>query len=94
MTLHIALDGINGLGKTTQIKKLKEYLTKNSYNVKAIRPVQDKTIPSYSYNLTLQEKTLLQAFDRSLTSNWENLDQYDIVLWEYKYHKQFCISHL
>ncbi len=83
MTLHIALDGIDGLGKTTQVKKLKEFLTKKSYNVKTLIPVQDKTILSInSYNLTLSERALLMALDKSLTSNWENLDQYDIVLWD------------
>ena len=94
MTLHIALDGIDGLGKTTQIKKLKEFLTKDSYNVKTLLPVQDKTI-SYilnEYNLTIAEKALLTAIDRSLTWNYENFDQYDIVLWDtsilnsYAYH--------
>jgi thymidylate kinase len=84
MTLHIALDGIDGLGKTTQIKKLKEFLTKKSYNVKTLLPVQDKTI-SYilnKYNLTFSEKALLTAIDRSLSWNWEDFDQYDIVLWD------------
>ena len=47
MILHIALDGIDGLGKTTQIKKLKEFLTKKSYNVKTLLPIQDKTILLY-----------------------------------------------
>ncbi len=46
MTLHIALDGIDGLGKTNQLNKLKEFLTKKSYNVKTLIPVQDKTILS------------------------------------------------
>lgn len=84
MTLHIALDGIDGLGKTTQIKKLNEFLTKKSYNVKTLIPVQDKTILSIlnSYNLTLSEIALFQALDKSLTANWENLNQYDIVLWD------------
>lgn len=84
MTLHIALDGIDGLGKTTQIKKLSEFLTKKSYNVKTLIPVQDKTILSIlnSYNLTLSEKALLSALDKSLIVNWENLGQYDIVLWD------------
>lgn len=84
MTLHIALDGIDGLGKTTQIKKLKEFLTKKSYNVKTLFPIQDKTILSIlnNYNLTLSEKALFTAIDRSLTWNNENFDQYDIVLWD------------
>ena len=94
MTLHIALDGIDGLGKTTQIKKLSEFLTKKSYNVKTLLPIQDKTILSIlnKYNLTLSEKALLTAIDRSLTWNYEDFEQYDIVLWDtsilnsYAYH--------
>lgn len=84
MTLHIALDGIDGLGKTTQINKLSEFLTKKSYNVKTLLPVQDKTILSIlnCYNLTFSEKALLSAVDRSLSWNWEDFDQYDIVLWD------------
>ena len=84
MTLHIALDGIDGLGKTTQIKKLKEFLTKKSYNVKTLLPIQDKTF-SYilnKYNLTLSEKALISAIDRSLTWNYNNFEDYDIVLWD------------
>lgn len=47
MTLHIALDGIGGTGKTTMIKKLAEFLTKKSYNVKTLIQPQDKTILLY-----------------------------------------------
>ena len=84
MTLHIALDGIDGTGKTTMIKKLDEFLTKKSYNVKTLIQPQDKTILSIldNYNLTLSEIALLMAIDRSLTWNWEDFDQYDIVLWD------------
>lgn len=84
MTLHIALNGIDGTGKATMIKKLNEFFTKKSYNVKTLLPVQDKTILSIlnCYNLTLSEIALLMAIDRSLTWNWEDLSQYDIVLWE------------
>lgn len=84
MTLHIALDGIDGNGKATMIKKLNEFFTKKSYNVKTLLPVQDKTILSIltSHNLTLSEIALLLAVDRSLTLNHKDLGQYDIVLWE------------
>ena len=84
MTLHIALDGIDGLGKTTMTKKLSEFFTKKSYNVKTLIQPQDKTILSIlnSYNLTLSEIALLMAVDRSLTWNWEDFSQYDIVLWD------------
>lgn len=84
MTLHIALDGIDGLGKTTMIKKLNEFLSKKSYNVKTLLPIQDETILSIlnNYNLTLSEKALLSAIDRSLTWNYESFDDFDIVLWD------------
>lgn len=84
MTLHIALDGIDGLGKTTMINKLSEFLTKKSYNVKTLLPVQDKTILSIlnKYNLTLSEKALLTALDKSLTWNYLDFEDYDIVLWD------------
>ena len=84
MTLHIALDGIDGLGKTTMVKKLSEFLTTNRYNVRSLIQPQDKTILSIldSYNLTVSEIALLMAIDRSLTVNYEDLSQYDIVLWD------------
>ena len=94
MTLHIALDGISGTGKTTMIKKLSEFLTKKSYNVKSLIQPQDKTILYIlnNYNLTISEIALLMALDRSLTWNYEDFKDYDIVLWDrcilsdYAYH--------
>lgn len=44
MPLHIAIDGIDGLGKTTMAKKLKEYLTQKSYSVSSITLPQDKNL--------------------------------------------------
>ena len=84
MTLHISLDGIDGLGKTNQIKKLKEFLTKKSYTVKTLIQPQNKTILSIlnTYNLTIPEKALLTALDSSLTWNWEDMNQFDIVIWD------------
>lgn len=84
MTLHIALDGIDGTGKTTMIKKLDEFLTRKSYNVKTLIQPRDKTILYIlnTYNLVNSEIALLMALDRSLTWNNEKLDEFDIVLWD------------
>ena len=100
MTLHIALDGIDGLGKTTMIKKLDEFLSKKSYNVKTLLPIQDETILSIlnNYNLKKKKKALLSAIDRSLTWNYESFDDFDIVLWDtsvlnsYAYHTDINIK--
>ena len=94
MTLHIALDGIGGYGKAMMIKKLAEFLTKKSYNVKTLCQPQDKTILYIldNYNLTIWEIALLMALDRSLSWNYEDFKDYDIVLWDrcilsdYAYH--------
>lgn len=84
MTLHIAVDGIKGLGKSTQIQKLKDFLTRKHYTVKTITIPSNKIITDIlnDYNLTISEKAMLEALDFSLTCNWENLDNYDIVLWD------------
>lgn len=84
MTLHIALDGIEGVGKTTMIRKLVQYFTRKSYSVKALIQPQDECIKYIlsTYNLTLSQIALLMAFDRSYTNTSENFENYDIVLWE------------
>ena len=84
MTLHIALDGINGLGKTTQVKKLQRFLIQKSYRVKAITLPQNEIITHIlnDYSLTLFEKAMLTAIDKSLIYNWEDLQDYDIVIWD------------
>ena len=60
MTLHVALDGVNGVGKTTIVRKLKEYLSSKSYSVKTITSPNINPILSIKdYNLTISEKSLL-----------------------------------
>jgi hypothetical protein len=83
MTLHIALDGIYVNANHIIIQKLAEYLTSKSYTVKTIFPLQDETIQHIlnSYDLTISEKALLAALDRSIAWNHENFSNYDIVLW-------------
>ena len=83
MTLHIALDGIYVNVNHSLIEKLAEYLTSKSYAVKTVFPLQDETIQHIlnSYDLTISEKALLAALDRSIAWNHENFSNYDIVLW-------------
>ena len=94
MALHIALDGVDGVGKTTMTTKLKEYLMSKSYNVKTLTQPGFSPIISIlkDYNLTIPEKELLLAADRSIIFNAENFEDYDVVLWDrsiltsYAYH--------
>ena len=44
MTLHIDLDGINNLGKSTQVQMLQQFLTQKSYRAKAITLPQNEII--------------------------------------------------
>ena len=83
MTLHIALDGIHTNVNHIIIQKLAEYLTRKSYTIKTIFPLQYETIQHIlnSYDLTIYEKSLLTALDRSIVWNHENFSNYDIVLW-------------
>ena len=62
------------------VQKLVEYLTSNSYTVKTIFPLQDETVQHY--DLTLSEKALLTALDRSITYNHQNFSNYDVVIWQ------------
>ena len=81
MTLHIALDGFYVNVNHIIVQKLVEYLTSKSYTVKTIFPLQDETVQHMNtYDLTLSEKALLTALDRSITYNHQNFSNYDIVI--------------
>lgn len=84
MTLHIALEGIDGVGKTTLIKKLVDFFTKKEYNVTSRKqPASSEIIGILNkYNLTSHEIALLMAFDRSFTYYMEDWEQYDLVIWD------------
>jgi len=59
-------------------------LTSKSYTVKTIFPLQDETVQHIlnTYDLTLSEKALLTALDRSITYNHQNFSNYDVVIWQ------------
>ena len=84
MTLHIALDGFYVNVNHIIVQKLVEFLTSKSYTVKTIFPLQDETVQHIlnAYDLTLSEKALLTALDRSITYNHQNFSNYDVVIWQ------------
>lgn len=61
MTLHIALDEISGLGKSTQAQKLQRFLMQKSYRVKAITLLQNE-ITTYTYTFKKSMQRLLIIF--------------------------------
>lgn len=84
MVLHIALEGIDGVGKTTITRKLEEFFQKKKYKVRLCRQPDHKPVHEIlrHYNLLNHELALLMAFDRSLTYYMEDWSQYDIVIWD------------
>lgn len=84
MVLHIAIEGIDGVGKTTQTEKLIKFFNRKNYNVrKAVQPVNNEIIEILQkYELTNHEIALLMAFDRSFSYYGENWEQYDLVIWD------------
>ncbi|WP_458454377.1 hypothetical protein [Methanobrevibacter sp.] len=84
MVLHIAVDGIDGVGKTTIVDKLCNFFTKKAYNCTSRKQPSNPEIISIlnQYNLTNHEIALLMAFDRSFTYYGENWEKYDLVFWD------------
>lgn len=84
MVLHIAIDGIDGTGKTTQTRKLCEFLTKKNYQVKVCQQPADPFIIKIleSYELLNHEIALLMAVDRSITYYNNDFEDYDLVIWD------------
>ena len=84
MVLHIALDGIDGVGKSTMCEKLLDYFKENQYKTRlTAQPVNDGVLYILNnYNLTVHEKALLMAFDRSFSYYGENWEDYDIIIWD------------
>lgn len=84
MTLHVALEGIDGVGKSTQVERLFDYFKSEDYCVrKAVQPVNEEIINILkNYKLLPHEIALLMAFDRSFTYYGEKWEDYDIVIWD------------
>lgn len=84
MVFHIAIDGISGVGKTTQINSLVKYFKDEDYKVcrrTAPANIEIKQILK-NYNLKNHEVALLLAFDRSFSFYGEDWSQYDLVFWD------------
>ena len=86
MVLHIALDGIDGVGKTTLLNMLNEHynIDKHDYNCCiAKQPFKDEIIKMLEdYTLLNHEIALLMAFDRSFAYYRVDWNQYDLVFWD------------
>ena len=90
MTLHIALEGLDGVGKTTQLEHLKRFFTKKDYEVTICKqPNNDQLIDIMkTHTLTNYQLALLMAADRSMTYEMmKSLKNdyglgYDIIFWD------------
>lgn len=84
MTLHIALEGIDGVGKSTQVDRLLDFFKNKEYCVrKAVQPVNVEIIQILkNYQLLPHEIALLMAFDRSFSFYGEDWSKYDLVIWD------------
>lgn len=86
MTLHVALEGVDGVGKTTQLEHLKKFFTKKKYKVTIIKQPNNSELIDFMKNHLLQQEelALLMAVDRLITYNSMNVffDYYDIVFWD------------
>ena len=84
MVQHISLEGIDGVGKSTQVDLLVDFFRKKKYKVrKAVQPVNEEVINILKqYKLLPHEIALLMAFDRSFSYYMEDWEEYDIVIWD------------
>ena len=84
MVLNIALEGIDGVGKTTQIQRLEEFFKNKDYTVKTITQPHETELMQYMKQHTLDqhEIALIMAADRSITLNQIQPEDYDIIFWD------------
>ena len=84
MVLHIAIEGVDGVGKTTLTQKLYDYFQRKKYRTRICTQPLHKPIHEIlrHYNLLNHEIALIMAFDRSLTYYMEDWEQYDIIIWD------------
>jgi dTMP kinase len=88
MVLNIALEGVDGVGKTTQLQHLKEFFEKKHYKVTIVTQPNDPELIKYMKNnlLLKHELALMMALDRSRTwtmmKPFIDTDTFDIILWD------------
>ena len=84
MTLHIALEGIDGCGKTTQAIRLAKFFHKKNYKVAYMNQPSQRDIIYILQNrkLSNDQIALLMAVDRSITYYENNFNDLDIVIWD------------
>lgn len=86
MVLHIAIEGVDGVGKTTQLEHLKKFFTKKKYEVTIIKQPNTPELIKFmqDYFLSQEELALLMAVDRLITYNGMRhfFHYYDIVFWD------------
>ena len=84
MTIHIAIEGIDGTGKTTQAIKLSKFFHKKNYRVAYLNQPRHNGIIYLLQNhqLSNDQIALLMAVDRSMTYYENNFNNIDIVIWD------------
>lgn len=84
MVLHIAIEGIDGVGKTTQAIRLAKFFHKKNYRVAYMnQPHQDDIIYILkNRQLSNDQIALLMAVDRSITYYENDFSNLEIVIWD------------
>ena len=84
MVLHIALEGVDGVGKTTHAIKLAKFFNKKNYKVAYMnQPRQDDIIYILKHRVLSNDQiALLMAVDRSITYYENDFSNLDIVIWD------------
>lgn len=84
MTIHIALEGIDGVGKTTHAIKLAKFFHKKNYKVAYMNQPSQRDIIYILQNrkLSNDQIALLMAVDRSITYYENNFENLDLVIWD------------
>lgn len=84
MVLHIAIEGIDGTGKTTNAIKLAKFFHKKNYRVAYLnQPAQEDIIYILkNRKLSNDQIALLMAVDRSITYYENDFHNLDICIWD------------
>lgn len=86
MVLHIAIEGVDGVGKTTQLEHLKTFFTKKNYNVTILKQPNSPELIDFmkTYFLNKSELALVMALDRLILYNSMKVffQRYDIIFWD------------